>query len=96
MIAYCRFEIHIPMASSLKEKRKVIQSLIARCKNNYNVAVAELGQNDLWQRSTIGIVTLGNDRNYLDQQCRKIIEFVEEFAGLQVLNHHLEFFEEGW
>jgi len=46
--------LFLPHSSNLKEKRKVIQSIIARIRKRFNISIAEVNEHDLWQRSTIG------------------------------------------
>ena len=65
MIAFLTLEIHIEAAHSLKDKRHVVRSLKDRLRANFNVAVSELDHNDLWQRATIGVVSISDSRDYL-------------------------------
>jgi uncharacterized protein YlxP (DUF503 family) len=54
-------ELHLPGATSLKDKRTVIRSLVDRLRRRFNVAVGEVDHHDLWQRATLGIVTVSNE-----------------------------------
>jgi len=65
VIAFLTLEIHIEAAHSLKDKRHVVRSLKDRLRANFNVAVSELDHNDLWQRATIGVVSISDSRDYL-------------------------------
>ena len=56
-IGLLTLEIHIPDAQSLKDKRQVLRSLKDRLRAHFNVAVAELEHQELWQRSRVGVVT---------------------------------------
>lgn len=66
MIAFLTLEIRIETAHSLKDKRHVVRSLKDRLRAHFNVAVAELEPNDLWQRATVGIVSISGSRDYLE------------------------------
>jgi uncharacterized protein YlxP (DUF503 family) len=66
VIAFLTLELRIEAAHSLKDKRHVIRSLKDRLRANFNVAVAELDSNDLWQRATLGVVSISDSRDYLD------------------------------
>lgn len=77
MIAYLTLEIRIEGAHSLKEKRQVLRSLKDKLRGSFNVAVAELEQSDLWQRATLGVVSISDSRDYL----RGLMENVERAAG---------------
>jgi uncharacterized protein len=66
MIAFLTLELHIEAARSLKDKRQVVRSLKDRLRAHFNVAVAELGPTDLWNRATLGVVSVSHSRDYLD------------------------------
>ncbi len=64
-ISFLTIELRIEAAHSLKDKRQVVRSVKDRLKANFNVAVAELDANDLWQRASIGVVSISDSRDYL-------------------------------
>jgi uncharacterized protein YlxP (DUF503 family) len=64
-ISFLTIELRIEAAHSLKDKRQVVRSLKDRLRANFNVAVAELDPNDLWQRATVGVVSISDSRDYL-------------------------------
>lgn len=66
MIAFLTLELLIEHAQSLKDKRQVIRSLKDRLRAHFNVAVAELDSSGLWNRATIGVVSVSDSRDYLD------------------------------
>jgi hypothetical protein len=66
MIAFLTLELRIEAAQSLKDKRQVVRSLKDRLRAHFNVAVAELDSSGLWNRATIGIVSVSDSRDYLD------------------------------
>lgn len=53
-VVYGTIELHLPYSSSLKQKRKTIQAIIARVRKRFNVSICEVDHHELWQRSTIG------------------------------------------
>ena len=69
-------QIHLPFARSLKDKRQVLRSLKDRLRSHLNVAVAEVDHQDLWQRSTIAVVSVSADQARL----RKVLENAVEEA----------------
>lgn len=69
-------QIHLPFARSLKDKRQVLRSLKDRLRSHLNVAVAEVDHQDLWQRSTIGVVSVSADQ----ARIRKVLENAVEEA----------------
>jgi uncharacterized protein YlxP (DUF503 family) len=65
VIALLTLEVRMEAAQSLKDKRHVVRSLKDRLRANFNVAVSELDHTDLWQRATIGVVSISDSRDYL-------------------------------
>ncbi len=76
-IAFLTLELRIEGAHSLKDKRQVLRSMKDKLRNKFNVAVAELDASDLWQRSTIGVVSVSGSQDYLSG----LIQNVERAAG---------------
>ena len=66
MIAFLTVELSIEHAQSLKDKRQVVRSLKDRLRAQFNIAVAELDASGLWNRATIGVVSVSDSRDYLD------------------------------
>ncbi len=58
-------EVTLPGAESLKDKRAVIRALKDRLRSRFNVSVAEVDHQELWQRATLGVAAIGPDRAYL-------------------------------
>jgi len=75
-IGVLTLELRFDYAHSLKEKRHVVQSLKDRLRHKFNVAVAEIDYQDLWQRSAIAVVTVSSDR----ENAEKVLAGVEEEA----------------
>ena len=90
VVGICRMDILIPENHSLKGKRHVIQKLKERVRQRFNVAIAEVGDNDLWQKAQIGFCTVGNDRQHVNSSLDKIIDFVEQMHLIDVLRTEME------
>lgn len=71
-------ELYLPESHSLKGKRQVVNSLKGRLKNRFNVSVAEVDHLDVWQRATLGVAFVSNDRRYVDGEFSKILNFIED------------------
>ena len=67
VVGLVRLEIHLPYAQSLKDKRQVVRKLKERLRARFNVAVAELDHQELWQRGTVGGGSISNDNSHLAQ-----------------------------
>jgi len=92
-IGLLTLEIHIPDARSLKDKRQVVRSLKDRLRAHFNVAVAELAHQELWQRSTVGVVSISGDERFLQQSLQAIAEESERVLGRDLVSQEIEFFE---
>ncbi len=77
VVGVCRFTLRLPGSSSLKDKRRVIKSLTTRLRNKFNVAVAEVADNDTWQIATIGITCVSNDARHAREMLNSVMAFVE-------------------
>ena len=90
-VGICRLTTHLPESSNLKEKRQVARSLTARIRNQFNVAVAEVDDNDLWQRLTLGICCVSNDSAHANEMLARVVTFVEDFrSDLVLLDYETE------
>jgi uncharacterized protein YlxP (DUF503 family) len=83
-------DLHFPGRSSLKEKRFVLSSLKTKLGRQFNVAIAEVGYQDKWQRSMIAIVTVGNDGASAEKTCDRALRFLEKDHRLVILDHNQE------
>lgn len=93
-IGLLTLEIHIPDARSLKDKRQVLRSLKDRLRAHYNVAVAELEHQELWQRSRIGVITLSCDPKHLEESLAEIAAESERVLGRDLVSQNIEYFED--
>jgi uncharacterized protein YlxP (DUF503 family) len=71
------FEIHIPHAQSLKEKRAVVKSLRDRVRSRFEVSAAEVALNDVHQRARLAVSFVTNDEQTVDSLFEKLLHFVE-------------------
>lgn len=76
-IGVLTLELHIGDAHSLKDKRHVVKSLKDRLRTRFNVSVAEIDHQDVWQRSVIAAVTVSGERAHAEQ----VLQFVEREAA---------------
>ena len=90
-VALCVIQIHLPAVSSLKEKRQVLRSLKDGLRGHYNVSVAEIDHQDLWQRATLGIVGIASARLPLEQTFSSIQGEVERKVPGEILSCEIEF-----
>ena len=87
----CKIAVRIPENMSLKGKRQVLKSITSRVRNKFNVAVAEIDHNDLWQMAAIGICCLSNNKRHTNQVLSRVVNFIE--AGrfeIELLDYEIE------
>jgi uncharacterized protein YlxP (DUF503 family) len=82
-IAFLTLELHIEAAQSLKDKRQVVRSLKDRLRNSFNVSVAELDSSPVWNRATVGVVSISDSRDYVDGLMKNV-----ERAATRIANNH--------
>jgi len=83
-------DLMIPGCGSLKEKRSVLSRILHRAQNEFNVSIAEIGDNDLWRRARIGFSVVGNDRPYINAKMDHILRFIERLDLAEVLRSRME------
>ena len=66
MIGLLTLELHFPGARSLKDKRQALRSLEQRIRNRFNVSIAEVEHQDLWQRARLAVVAVNTDHTHLE------------------------------
>jgi uncharacterized protein len=94
VIAFLTLELSIESAHSLKDKRQVVRSLKDRLRAHFNVAVAELDSTGLWNRATVGVVSVSDSRDYLDGLMKNVERQATRIAnnsGAEVTDSFVEF-----
>jgi uncharacterized protein YlxP (DUF503 family) len=97
-VAFLTLEIRIEAAHSLKDKRQVVRSLKDRLRNSFNISVAEIDVTDLWQRATIGIVSISSSRDYLEGLMRNVEREAVKTCnnnGAEVVDSFMDYLESG-
>ena len=91
MVSLLTIKYSLPACQSLKDKRSAIQPLLSRIRKEFNVSVSEVGLQDIWQNSWIGIVSISNDSKHNVQVLQEVVSFSEaNFPDLEILEHHIE------
>ncbi|HHW44043.1 DUF503 family protein [Desulfofundulus thermobenzoicus] len=83
-------ELRMGEANSLKSKRRVLKSLLDKVKSRYNVSVAEVGKQDTWQFSTVGVSFISNDSAHVHQTLSAVVRFVEGMGTVELLDVRTE------
>ncbi len=90
-VGLCTLELYIPEANSLKDKRSVLKSMLEGMRGKFNVSAAEVDQNDIWRRATVGIACVSNSQPFADQVLNKVVDWVESNPRVHVSNVQVEF-----
>ena len=85
-------ELFLPASVSLKDKRKVLSSLQSRLRNRHNLAIAEVGHQELWQRASLAVVSVGVARDPIERRFDDVVSEAERSVPGQVLSAEREFF----
>jgi uncharacterized protein YlxP (DUF503 family) len=91
-IGVCTIEMHIPGSGSLKDKRHSLRSLKDRIRSRFNVSVAEIEDNDLWQKASLAVAVVGNDKSHLNQTMDHVLNMVRGVPDISLLDYHIEIF----
>ena len=86
IIGICTCKIYIFNANSLKSKRSVVKSIIEKSKNRFNISIAEVGENDKWQKSIIAFSTISNDQRLVEETIEKVINFFDSYSEFEIIN----------
>ena len=90
VVGIVRVELHLPESGSLKAKRSVLSSLKARIRSKFNVSVAEVDHLDLWQRSSLGVAFVTNDRRFADEVLSKVVGLISSEPRIQLLDYTID------
>ncbi|HEX76237.1 MAG TPA: DUF503 domain-containing protein [Dehalococcoidia bacterium] len=87
----CKVKLHLRESQSLKDKRRILKSIVSRLRNQYNVSIAEVDDQDLWQLATLGVTCVSNHNQHVDETLSKVMNFiVHNYPDLEVVDHEIE------
>ena len=82
------FRIH--GCRSLKEKRSIVKAIISRIQNNFNVSIAEVGDNDIHQQTKIGFALVGNNQKVINSKIDKILNLADSISIADFVDSEME------
>lgn len=83
MLGYVEAEFIIYNAQSLKDKRAVLQKVMKRVKNKFNVSIAEIDHQNVWQRTKLGIACISSNRKVTEQELDEVLKLIDSFPELE-------------
>jgi len=89
-IAAMSFRLYAPWVHSLKEKRTIVKSMVAKLQNKFHVSVAEVGEQDTHQIIVIGVAAVAHNNAMADRIMEEISMFVEENCDAEIVDEERE------
>lgn len=89
-VCVARITLDIPASGSLKAKRQVLRRVTDRVKAKFNVSVAEVEDNEVWNRAVVALALVGNDKRHVNEQMDKILQFIDDLYVAPVAHRELE------
>mgnify|MGYP005841449495 CR=1 FL=1 len=82
IIVHLRIGLHLPQCQSLKDKRSVLKRAIHHLRQNFNVAVAEVDDHDLWGSAVLSVVTVSNVRERVEATVREVVDYLDQHEDM--------------
>ena len=90
-VGVCRISFRLPENGSLKGKRRVLKSITSRVANKFNVSVAEVDHNDVWQLATLGISCVSNNKRHTNEVLSKVVDYITDARfEIEMLDYNIE------
>lgn len=90
VVMSCSVQLYLAQSQSLKDKRQVIKSLKDRIGNAFNVSVAEVADQDLWQKATLGFAVVSNQTRHANEVLSKVVNFIERDFSIELIDYQIE------
>lgn len=90
IVGLCTVELFIPDGHSLKDKRRVLQSVKSRIRDKFNVSVAEVGDQDLWQKAILGMACVANESVHVNQVLDQAVNLIRSVPTIQLVRSQIE------
>jgi uncharacterized protein len=91
IIGTCTLELYLAGVTSLKEKRSILKSLLARLHNTFNLSAAEIDANDRWQSAVIAIAVVSNETAHANDIIHTAIRWIERhFPDVEISQQTIE------
>jgi uncharacterized protein YlxP (DUF503 family) len=91
MVGILHLNLYIPGCRSLKEKRSAIKPLIHRLHREFNISIAEVNFQDIWDKAGIDCACIANDGIQCQKVLQSVVNFIPlHFGELEILEHKIE------
>lgn len=90
VVGIAKIKLYLPGCHSLKDKRRVLRKIKDRALAKLSVQIAEVDDQDVWQRAELGFSLVGNDRRVIQSIIDRVFDFVEGCGDAQVVDNWSE------
>jgi uncharacterized protein len=90
IVGLCTIELHIPDSQSLKDKRHILLSLKDRLRDKFNLSVAEVDGQDLWQRAVLGLACVANETRHVNQVLEQALNVIRATPAVEIVQSRVD------
>ncbi|HPR16361.1 MAG TPA: DUF503 domain-containing protein [Smithella sp.] len=90
VVGYGIINLRIPESGSLKSKRSVLNRILKRAQNEFNVSIAETGHLDNYKLAEISFAVVGNDSRYINGKADHLLRFIDHLQIAEIVNCKME------
>lgn len=90
IIGLCTVELFLPESQSLKDKRQVLLSLKDRLREKFNLSVAEVDGQDLWQKAVLGLACVANEGRYVNRLLDQALNLIRAVPAVEIVQSRIE------
>ncbi len=90
VVGLCTVELFIAGSQSLKDKRQVLHGLKDRLRGKFNLSIAEVDGQDLWQKAVLGLACVANDGSYVNQVLEQALNMIKSMPTVEVVRTQME------
>ncbi len=90
IVGFCTVELFIPESQSLKDKRQVLWGLKDRLREKFNLSVAEVDGQDLWQKAVLGLACVANEGRYVNQVYDQALNLIRSVPTVEIVRSRIE------
>lgn len=90
VVGICTVELLIPESQSLKDKRQVLHSVKDRLRGKFNLSIAEVDGQDLWQKTVLGMACVANDGGHVEQVLEQALNVIKSMPTIEIVRVHRE------
>ncbi len=91
IVGICNIRLHLHDNRSLKGKRRVVKTIIDRVGNKFNVSIAEVDHQDLWQSAEIGVAVVSNEQRHANSSLTAVVNFIDNMHLADLVDFKIEF-----